>query len=335
MDPFVQDPTMNSKPKPKIDLASFKINRASLKGTALSGLSGNWCFAIGTLLLAVVVAVLLYILISMLVGLLIGILAAILGTILPAKLVVALVVILSMLTGLITWGMMAFVIYLCVSWVFLGFVRGEDSKVSNLFQPFSNFRGRNLLAVILVQIFIFLWTLLLFIPGIIKRLSYSQTNYILKDYPELSATEAITLSREMMNGHKAELFVLELSFIGWWILSLLTFGIGLIWLIPYYLTTKTLYYDSLKKAHEAGYRQGMATAHLVIILLFVMLMVVPQFLITIIGIQANKTFKNIEREMQKAGMSSPASTWNLEGLDRESQQRFQEIERLMQEAGRE
>ena len=85
---------------------------------------------------------------------------------------------------------------------------------------------------IVVSIFVFLWTLLLIIPGIIKSISYSQTFFVLKDHPEYSITEAITESKKIMQGYKWKYFLLNLSFIGWGILSLFTLGIGLLWLNP-------------------------------------------------------------------------------------------------------
>lgn len=93
---------------------------------------------------------------------------------------------------------------------------------------------------------LFLWTLLFIVPGIIMSFAYALTPYILEDNPELSAWEASSRSREMMRGHKFELFWLWLSFIGWMILSLLTFGIGFFWLIPYMQLSFAAFYNDLK-----------------------------------------------------------------------------------------
>lgn len=105
----------------------------------------------------------------------------------------------------------------------------------------------NVIAYVLISIFTFLWTLLLIVPGIIKALAYSQTYYILADAQasgvEMSATEAIKTSQQLMKGHKWEFFCLQLSFLGWMILAGLTFGIGWLWLGPYLSTTKACYYD--------------------------------------------------------------------------------------------
>ncbi len=80
--------------------------------------------------------------------------------------------------------------------------------------------------MILSTIYIFLWTLLLIIPGIIKSYSYALTPYILVEHPEMSANEAIEESMRLMDGHKFDLFYLQLSFIGWAILSILSLGLG-------------------------------------------------------------------------------------------------------------
>ena len=78
-----------------------------------------------------------------------------------------------------------------------------------------------------------LWALLLIIPGMIAVYDYSMTNFILNEHPELTANEAIALSKGMMRGNRWRLFCLEFSFIGWMLLSALTLGIGALWLIPY------------------------------------------------------------------------------------------------------
>ena len=117
-----------------------------------------------------------------------------------------------------------------------------------------------LVLYILQAIFTFLWTLLFVIPGLIKSYSYSQTYYIYKDVNQkgeannLNYLDYITLSRELMNGHKFEMFVLQLSFIGWWLLVFLTFGIAAIWVYPYYQTTMSAYYKNLAGDKFINYR---------------------------------------------------------------------------------
>lgn len=100
--------------------------------------------------------------------------------------------------------------------------------------------------MILCTIYIFLWTLLLIIPGIIKSYSYALTPYILVEHPEMSANEAIEESMRLMDGHKFDLFYLQLSFIGWAILSILSLGLGFFWLIPYQMTAQAAFYRDIK-----------------------------------------------------------------------------------------
>ena len=133
---------------------------------------------------------------------------------------------------------------------FLGFKRtGEAVKIEQLFDGFKDY-GRVVLTGLLSTIYILLWTLLLIIPGIIKSLSYSQTNYILKDYPELKNNAAIELSMAMMKGHKFDYFCLTLSFIGWIFLGILTLGIGLLWVYPYMITASAHFYEHVKEEYE-------------------------------------------------------------------------------------
>lgn len=101
--------------------------------------------------------------------------------------------------------------------------------------------------MLLTSVFIFLWLLLFLIPGIIKCFSYAMTPYILIEHPEMSVNKAIDESIYLMDGHKFDYFYLGLSFIGWIILSIMSFGIGFIWLIPYMQTTMAAFYADLKK----------------------------------------------------------------------------------------
>ena len=103
-----------------------------------------------------------------------------------------------------------------------------------------------MLGYLCMSVKILLWCLLLFIPGIVMSFAYALTPYILHECPELSPWEASTRSREMMKGHKFELFYLYLSFIGWFILSILTCGVGFIWLIPYMQMSVAAFYEDLK-----------------------------------------------------------------------------------------
>ncbi len=124
----------------------------------------------------------------------------------------------------------------------------EKTSVAEVFAPYA--KGRlwgSIGTMLLMGLYIFLWALLLYIPGIIKSFSYSQTIYIKGENPNISASRAITLSRIMMDGHKGDLFYLHLSFIGWFILSMFTFNIlSLVYVTPYYYAAQAFAYEEFK-----------------------------------------------------------------------------------------
>lgn len=130
--------------------------------------------------------------------------------------------------------------------------REESVDIENLFDGFRGGRyTRVFCALFLVNLFTFLWTLLLIIPGIMKAFSYALTPYIIMDEPKLTARQAITRSCEIMQGRRWKLFCLSLSFIGWGILSLLTFGIGFLWLAPYMNASFAAFYEDARAEYEA------------------------------------------------------------------------------------
>ena len=123
--------------------------------------------------------------------------------------------------------------------------QGEKTGLKYLMAGFSNY-GDSILLYILTSIFTMLWSLLLIIPGFIKMLSYSMAPYILAENPQMSALEAINLSKRMMDGHKWELFTLYLSFFWWIMLCVVTFGIAVIYVGPYMEATVANFYIQLK-----------------------------------------------------------------------------------------
>ncbi|AZV42190.1 DUF975 family protein [Peribacillus asahii] len=140
-----------------------------------------------------------------------------------------------------------------VYWFYLSIARLEGARLSQVFAIYADWKKSLKLigTSIVVSIFVFLWTLLFIIPGIIKQFSYSQTFFLLKDHPEYSILEAITESKVRMKGYKWKYFLLHLSFIGWGILSVITFGIGFLWLIPYITTSTATFYNELIKTQES------------------------------------------------------------------------------------
>ena len=128
----------------------------------------------------------------------------------------------------------------------LFYERGEEDILNNMFKIATTNYLHKVLGMFLMDLKVLLWTLLLIIPGIIMTFAYAMTPYILEEHPEIGAWEASTRSREMMKGHKFDLFWLYLSFIGWAILGILTFGIGYLWLSPYVSCSEIGFYNDLK-----------------------------------------------------------------------------------------
>ena len=128
----------------------------------------------------------------------------------------------------------------------------RNAELKELGAGFKDNWGTVVLTMFLKNLFLFLWALLLVVPAIIKAYSYRLVPYILEDHPELSAMQAITLSRKMMNGHKADAFVLDLSFLGWILLSALTAGILHIFYVgPYIQATDAELYKAVSAAYAS------------------------------------------------------------------------------------
>lgn len=121
----------------------------------------------------------------------------------------------------------------------------QEVALGDVFEGFKHFI-KSVGLHILRGFFIFLWSLLLWIPGIIKGFAYSMAFYILAENPEMDLFEALKESQRITNGHKFDLFILSLSFLGWIILCSFTLGIGYFWLVPYMQTTYANAYKSLR-----------------------------------------------------------------------------------------
>lgn len=122
--------------------------------------------------------------------------------------------------------------------------------IHDLFSQFDRFKD-GFLQSFLRGLYTFLWALLFIIPGIIKSLSYSMTPFIMAENPDMTASEAIEASKQMMDGHKGELFVLGLTFIGWNLLSALTLNIGNLFLNPYQNAAYAAFYKNLTAPRAA------------------------------------------------------------------------------------
>lgn len=130
-------------------------------------------------------------------------------------------------------------------------VREKEGEFETGFKGFKQFVP-SFVATLLISIFFILWSLLLVIPGIIAALSYSMTFFIIADNPGISGLEAIKKSKEMMKGHKAELFFLQLSFFWWGLLCVITLGIAAIYVSPYVHATIANFYEKIKSENTAA-----------------------------------------------------------------------------------
>lgn len=133
--------------------------------------------------------------------------------------------------------------------------REHKTSVAQVFYGFCDGRyGNNIWIMFLKEVYIFAWSLLFVIPGIVKSYSYMMIPYILAENPDISRERAFQISNQMMDGHKMEAFTLDLSFIGWNLLSLISFGIGGIFYVnPYIDATHTEFYTAIKsEAFEKG-----------------------------------------------------------------------------------
>ena len=134
----------------------------------------------------------------------------------------------------------------------------EESQIEELFDGFKDFKN-NFVLYLLQQLFIILWSLLLIIPGIMKSYGYAMAFFIKEDNPNLSASECLKRSEDLMNGHKWELFCLEISYFGWLLLCVITFGILSLWVGPKMEVAKYAFYRNLigeeKKAYEEFFEE--------------------------------------------------------------------------------
>ncbi len=140
-------------------------------------------------------------------------------------------------------------------------IKTEGLKMEEMFWTFKEDYGGNVLMMFLISLYTALWSMLFVIPGIVKGYSYSLAMYIKSENPQISASQAIELSKKMTNGRKMDLFVLDLSYIGWFLLSGITFNIlGILYVLPYYQAAKAFAYEEIKE--EALANQTVSEAEL-------------------------------------------------------------------------
>ena len=122
----------------------------------------------------------------------------------------------------------------------------DDRLSENMFKTAFSRYWHKVGGMFLMSLKVWLWSLLLVIPGIIMAHAYAMTPYILEEHPEIGAWEASRVSQKMMRGHKFRLFRLNLSFIGWALLCVPTLGVGFLWLVPYMQMSQAAFYSDLK-----------------------------------------------------------------------------------------
>ena len=138
-------------------------------------------------------------------------------------------------------------LYVGLNMAYLHITRGDkEVTIGSAFEGCYDFKS-NLVLGLMHNLIIWLWSLLLIIPGIIKGFSYSMAYYIKADHPEYGWRECLEKSETMMKGYKFKYFLLNLSFIGWILLSIVTFGLASFWVSAYMSTASAVFYDELKR----------------------------------------------------------------------------------------
>ena len=134
-------------------------------------------------------------------------------------------------------------LYIAVNNVFISAYLGNGYEINHMVKGYDKGIGNRIALSALKTIYLMLWSLLFFIPGIIKSYSYALAEFISRENPEKTATECLDESKELMYGHKMDLFLFDLSFIGWHILSALTCGILYIYVMPYMYQARIIFID--------------------------------------------------------------------------------------------
>ena len=196
------------------------MDTAELKSRAKEQLKGKWAIAVGTVLVANII-------LEVDVGYKVASKLGIEGLSYSLDLIALL------LGGVISVGLCRFLLDMAT--------KRREPRFDTLFSSF-NIYLKTLGLNILITLAVLAGTLLFIVPGIIVSLMFSQAFYILSEDPSKSITQCINESVNLMSGHKWELFYLNLTFIGWWLLSLVTLGIAALWVAPYKKLTEANFY---------------------------------------------------------------------------------------------
>jgi len=154
--------------------------------------------------------------------------------------------VMGLISGTVVGALFAPAMGLGFCLMYLGLIDGVKPAIGDLFKKANAF-GKALWLMIITGFFTVLWTYLLIVPGIIKGLSYSMGPYIMSENPDWTARQCLTESKRIMKGNVGKLFVLELSFIPWFLLCSITFGIAFVYVFPYMNTTIANFYRQIKE----------------------------------------------------------------------------------------
>ena len=148
-------------------------------------------------------------------------------------------------------GLIFYFVEVGTTFFMVNFINDKPVEFKDIFRFSSDF-VRCLCTILLETLYVVLFGLLLIVPGIIKAFSYALVPYLLADekYKDLKVGEILKKSEAMMDGHKMDLFMLGLSFIGWYMLGAVTCGIALLYIIPYVRTTTTKFLYDIKVQNE-------------------------------------------------------------------------------------
>lgn len=219
-------------------IMNFTSTRAEIKARAKESLKGHYWHAFGVSLLVAVIA---------------GLASTIISTFMNVAQESALVVCICYLLNLAVTFLVTVPLSVGITRYFINLCKGNEAQLSDLTYAYKSNLGNVILMIVKEFVFIYLWSLLFVIPGIIKTYQYFMVNYMVADNANLDRKRAFEITKAAMNGNKWRTFVLGLSFIGWILLSAITLGIGYLFLMPYMQATYVQYYLELKKnAIESG-----------------------------------------------------------------------------------
>jgi len=153
--------------------------------------------------------------------------------------------VMGLITGTAIGGLFAPAMNVGMCLVYIGLAAGNKPGIGDLFKRMDIF-GKALWLMIITGFFTMLWSLLLFIPGIIKGLSYSMAPYVLAEHPDWTARQCLDESKRIMAGKVGDLFILQLSFIPWFLLCVVTGGIAFIYVLPYVCAATARFYQAVQ-----------------------------------------------------------------------------------------